>query len=213
MPQKNTPQKTDIKLLSAALAIIIIISVIIVAYTTFTSPNNEDTPSDYIDDSFQKIEEVTVLTLRYQDTTLEYALSDLHSMKTTTGYGGYRTSFPSITGQGNYTGIAFTDLLKPLTQNLTFYTITVYSEDGYITNYTYDEIMGNVSIYDASNASITEPVSTGGVTMLLAYEFEDLALDVQNDGRFKIAYVDGTDAITSSQYWAKFVEEIQINAE
>ena len=213
MPQKNTTQKTDIKILSAALAIIIIISIIIVAYTTFTSPTNEDTPSEHIDDSFQKIEEVTVLTLRYQDTTLEYALSDLHSMKTTTGYGGYRTSFPSITGQGNYTGIAFTGLLKPLTQNLTFYTITVYSEDGYISNYTYDEIMGNISIYDASNASITEPVSTGGVTMLLAYEFEDSALDVQNDGRFKIAYVDGIDAITSSQYWARFVVEIQINTE
>jgi len=73
--------------------------------------------------------------------------------------------------------------------------------------------MGNVSIYDASNASNAEPVSTGGVTMLLAYEFEDSTFNLQKEGRFKVAYVDGIDAITSSHYWAKFVVEIQINTE
>jgi hypothetical protein len=214
MPTKKPAKKSNFSIITAALVIVIIIAVAAVAYTTFTPPGeNTDDTQDQQNGQPHTKEPPTALTLTYQDTTLKYTKTDITTMTATTGYGGYRTSFPSIKGLGNYTGIALTDLLKPLTQNLTSYSITVIAEDGYISNYSYNEIMGNVSLYDPTNASNEEPISTGGVTLLLAYEYEGQPLDEQTEGTFKIVYIDGYNAITSSRYWARFVDEIQIISE
>ncbi len=214
MPTKKPEKKSNSTLITTALIIVIIIALAAFAYTTFTPPgeNTDDTQDQQNGPSHTK-EPPTALTLTNQDTTYTYTKTDITTMPATTGYGGYRTSFPSIKGQGNYTGIPIVELLEPLTQNLTTYSITVIAEDGYISNYSYDEIMGNVSLYDSTNASNEEPISTGGVTLLLAYKYEGQPLDEETDGTFKIVYIDGTNAITSSRYWAKFVVEIQINNE
>ena len=214
MPTKKPEQKSNSPLITTALIIVIIIAIAAVAYTTFIPPGeNTDNTQDQQNQQPHTKEPPTALTLTNQDTSYKYTKTDITTMPATTGYGGYRTSLPSIKGQGNYTGIAITDLLEPLTQNLTTYSITVIAEDGYISNYSYQEIMGNVSLYDPTNASNEEPVSTGDVTLLLAYEYEGQPLDEETEGTFKIVYIDGTNTITSSRYWAKFVVEIQINSE
>jgi hypothetical protein len=215
MPLKNKQTSSRNTLLTIALIIIIILSIIIVVYTTFTTPTNEDT-HDNIDQQTETPptkEAPPVLTIRHQDDAIVYTQAQLKNMPSIRGYGGYRTSFPIIKGQGNYTGIPITYLLKPMTQNLTTYIITIYAEDGYTTNYTYEEIQGNILLYDWTNASNAEPIAIGGVTMILAYQFEDQPLDVEIDGRFKIAFINGTDTVTSSKYWAKFVTEIEIYTE
>jgi hypothetical protein len=215
MPTKKPEQKTNTRIITIALAVVIILSIVVVAYTTFTQPTSEDdnTSDDQQNNSSHTKEAPTVLTLSNHDTIIEYTQADINNLETTTGFGGYRTSFPTIQGVGNYTGVAITNLLKPLIQDLTNFSIAVIADDGYISNYSYSEIMGNVSLYNITNASNEEPVSTGGVTMLLAYQFEGQSLDIEKEGRFKIAYVNTTDAITSSRYWTKFVVEIQINPE
>jgi hypothetical protein len=201
------------KLISAALIIVILLSVIIFAYTTFTQPttNNGETSNDnQNNDTPHSREEPTILTLFTTDTIIEYTQTEIMEIPSITGRGGFRTSFPSIIGVGNYTGIAMNELLEPLTYNISRYSISVIASDGYISNYTYEEINGNVSIYDATNASNEEPLTSGGVEMILAYEYEGQPLDALQDGRFKIAYISESGSITASKYWAKFVVEIQI---
>ena len=214
MSPQNTPQPSGNTLLTIALIIIIILSISVVAYTTFTTPDEEDTLNNLQQTESPNTKEAPpVLTLRYQNDSITYTQTQIDSLSTIRGYGGYRTSFPGIKGQGNYTGIPIIDLIQPLTQNLTSYTITVYAEDGYTTNYTYEEIQGNISLYDASTPSNPDPIAAGGVTMILASQFEDQPFDLEKDGRFKIAIVNGYDTVTSSTYWAKFVTTIEIHTE
>ncbi|MBU0497905.1 MAG: hypothetical protein KKC68_03290 [Candidatus Thermoplasmatota archaeon] len=211
MTQKNSNNK----LLTILLAVVIIFSIAVLAYTSLAPPTENETnntaPSDSNGTDASK--EPIILTITYGEDSQKFTLTQLKNMEYYTGYGGYRTSFPAIKGQGNYTGIPITSLLIPYVETLDSYKITVIAEDDYRSNYTYDEIMGNVSVYDATNASNENPIATGGVTLLLVYTFEGNPLNISQDGHLKIAYVNGPETITSSKYWAKYVTEIHIIGE
>ena len=201
------------KILTIALAIIIIASLGVVLYTTFVPPpNTEDitdsNPDQSSDSDMQK--EPIVLTITADNITQQYTMTQVQNMESYTGFGGFRTSHGFIKSQGNYTGIKIPTLIEDIIDSSSFSQITVIATDGYSINYTYEEVYGNVSVFDASNASNEDPIGEGGVHMLLAYEFEGKPLNITTDGQLKIAYVNGSDAITSSKYWAKFVAEIQI---
>jgi len=200
MPEKQTQYITIL------LAIIIIIAIGVVIYTNLPEDGNEKN-NQQTDKSNEHM-----LTVFYNGEETNYTLDELMEFDTITGYGGYRTSFPSIRGQGNYTGVIVTSLIEDIAGPIENYSLKVVSnEDGTIENqtYNYSVIQGNVDIYNASNAS--EIIDKGGVTMILCYQENGEPLNETDDGAIKIAFVNSEEEkITPAFLWWKFVESIEI---
>jgi hypothetical protein len=110
-----------------------------------------------------------------------------------------------IDGPFNYSGVEITKLLEKIEDLPDQYNITVTAIDGRESNYSYDEIMGNVDIYNNSG-NIT---SSSGVTMILAYKHDGEYIKDPDEGPLRIAFVDDG-LITSSKLWTKLVETIEI---
>ena len=206
------------KLITIMIAIIICAAAITLLYVNLpqndTGNDNEinDDTTDGTNDEPEEPE--TFLTVIYNNEQTDYTLEELEAMDTITGYGGYRTSYPMIKGQGTYTGVLVTSLINEIAGNIENYTIIVNSdEDGLKENktYSYDMVQGNLSIYNSTNASDETPIETGGVTMIVCYEKDGEYLEEADDGKIKIAFVnEDEEKITSSGLWWKFVVSIEI---
>jgi len=200
MPEKQTQYITII------LAVIIIIAIGVVILTNLPEKTNNEK-----NDSTEK-PETSYLSVLYKGEEKEYILTELTKLESLTGYGGYRTNFPSIKGQGTYTGVVITSLVEEIAGSINNYSIKVVAnERGVIENqtYNYSIIQGTVDIYNASNAS--EVIDTGGVTMILCYQVEGELLNQSKDGKFKIAFINiEEEKITPANLWWKYVESIEI---
>ena len=201
------------KLITILLAIIICVAAITILFVSLpqgdTSTNGEET-----EEEGEIPEEPAIfLTMIYGEEQTEYTLEDL-TEDAITGYGGYRTSYPMIKGQGTYTGVPVTILVDSIAGSITNYSLFVVSnEDGLIENKTfdYDTVQGNTNIYNSTNASDETPIGTGDVTMIVCYQKDGEYLDATEDGNIKIAFVnEDEERITSSGLWWKFVESIEI---
>jgi hypothetical protein len=212
--------KNSNKIISIILAIIICFAAITILYVNLPEENsntnevgNDDTTEENKEQ--QETEEpVVILMMKYNGVENEYTLEELETMDTITGYGGYRTSYPMIKGQANYTGVPITAIVDSIAGSITNYSLFVVSNDsGLIQNqtYDYDTIQGNTNIYNSTNASDETPIGTGGLTMIVCYQKDGEYLDVAKDGDIKIAFVnEDEEKITNSGLWWKFVESIEI---
>lgn len=200
MPEKQTQYITII------LAVVIIIAIGVVVYTNLPEDANEG------NDQPKEGEDTYKLTVIYNGEETSYTLGELMEFDTMTGYGGYRTSFPSIKGQATYTGVIVTSMVEDIAGDIGNYSLKVVAnEDDMIENQTYNfsVIQGNVNIYNASNAS--EIIENGGVIMILCYQEDGEPLDASDDGSIKIAFINSEEErITPAFLWWKFVESIEI---
>ena len=198
--------KRQTQYITILLAAIIIIAIIVVIYTNLPDDGNEE------NDQLTDRKDTYRLTVVYNGAETSYTLDQLMEFDLMTGYGGYRTNFPSIKGQANYTGVIVTSLIEDIAGQIQNYSLKVWAnENGLIENqtYNYSVIQGNVNIYNASNAS--EIIDLGGVTMILCYQQDGQPLDDSNDGSIKIAFVNSEEErITPAFLWWKFVESIEI---
>jgi hypothetical protein len=154
----------------------------------------------------------TILTVTYNGHKTNYTLKQLEN-ESFNGTGGYRTNFPAIKGQGNYTGVRIQTLIRNLKDAPNNYSIMVFSSDGTNRSFNFSNIMGLVPTYDPYNASNAHPIGFGGLTMILAYKYEGAYLNESKDGKLKIAFVDDQGSITSSGLWWKYVDAIQVISE
>jgi hypothetical protein len=210
MPTENKSNK----IITIVLAVIITLAAITVIYISLPqNKENEKTSGENNgqQDGNNPTEESAILTLIYGDEQINYTLEELEALDSYTGMGGYRTSFPSIKGQGNYTGIPVTTLVELIADDLENYSVVVYSSDGSNKTYTFGMVQGNIDTYNATNASDANPMGNGGVTMILSYMKDDEYLNESNDGNLKIAFVsDREELITSSGIWWKYVVSIEV---
>lgn len=191
-------KKNSNKLLALALAVVIIIAVVVLIYVNL--PQQEKVPSSPLTSE-------VLFNFIYGEQQTNYTLEDLQTMDTYTGFGGYKTRYPSIKGPYEYTGVNVTTLSGEFNNLPTNYTLRVTASDGWVTNYTIDEIQGDVTIYNASG----NKTGVGGVTMLLAFaEAGDYNF---SDGPLRIAYVNDDEPYTDSFLWSKYVVTIEIMAE
>ena len=207
------------RILTIFLAVIICIAAVVLLYVSLPKDETTDDTSDgdttngETDDN-ETEEPITVLTVIYDDEQTEYTLEELELMDNITGYGGYRTSYPMIKGQGTYTGVPITELVELAAGDITNYSLFVIAnEEGEIQNqtYNYTTIQGNINIYNSTNASDETPIEIGGVTMIVCYEKDGEYLDEDSDGKLKIAFVnENEEKITASGLWWKFVVSIEI---
>ena len=171
------------KYITISFVVVLILAFVVLLYITLPLEQDKTPPP-------QKSE--VLLTFTYGDQHIQYTLEDLQSMDTYTGHGGYKTRYPSIKGPFEYTGVNITTLLERINTPLVNYTLQVTAHDGWVTNYSLDEIYGNVSIYNASG----NQTGVGGVTMLLA--FVENGVYNFSDGPLRIAFVNDNEPYTDS---------------
>lgn len=208
------------KIITILLAIIITFAAIAILYVSLPQDEDESNKNtNYIPLESEEDVIFTVSYLKKAQTGLNtvvgpYTLYGLENLSSITGYGGYRTSFPAIKGQGTYTGIPVTTLVEQTGEQFTNYTVIVNSnEDGEKNSktYSYDMVQGNLSIYNSTNASDETPISTGGVTMILCYQKDGEYLEESKDGKLKIAFVnEEEELITTAGLWWKYIVSIEI---
>ena len=196
------------KILTAAVAIAIIVSVAVLVYVNM--PKQTDSSSE--DNTAHKTTP-PILTLIYDDQQTNFTIADLAKLETYTAKGGYRTQSGFIKGMGNYTGVNISTLVNTFHPAPLPYSLKVYSEDGENLFINYSTILGNVNIYNADNASDPNPIGNGGVTMVLAYQYEGNWLNESNDGKLKIVFLDEKGSITQASLWWKKITSIKIITE
>ena len=205
MPTENKSNK----IITVVLVVIIAIAAITVLYVSLPQ-NEENNASTGNNEQSGNQTESVVLTVIYGDQQTNYTFPQLENLTAFTGMGGYRTSYPSIKGQGNYTGVPVTTLVELAAGNIENYSVTVYSSDGNKT-YNYSMVLGDVDLYNASNASDATPIGNGRATMIIAYMKDGQYLNESQDGKLKTAFVNGREEIiTSSDLWRKYVISIEI---
>jgi len=191
------------KVITIVLAVIITFAAIAVIYVNLPQETTKDDNTEEI-----------YLTVVYEKEQLTYTLSELEALEIITGMGGYRTSYPAIKGQGIYTGVPITTLVELSARSITDYNITVHSDENGVKDnieYTYDTVQGNLDIYNSTNASDENPITIGGVTMIVCYAKDSEYLDESKDGKLKIAFItENEELITKASLWWRYIYLIEI---
>ncbi len=198
------------KIISAVLAIAVILAVIVLVYVYL--PKQTPTDNNNNDDQAHK-ESQTVLSLTYNDDTQNFTLNQLEHFASYTAKGGYRTQGGSIKGVGNYTGVNITTIINSLQPVPYRFSLAVTDSGGESKSYNYSTIIGDVNLYNPDNASDSTPIGKGNMTMVLAYEFEGEPLNKTNDGTLKIVFLNQNGSITEAGLWWKKVVSIQVVTE
>ena len=99
----------------------------------------------------------------------------------------------------------FTTLINQMEDLPENYNITVTASDGWTTEFTMDQVYGEIDLYNETGDIIEE----GIVTMILAYKEDGEYINDLEVGPLRIAFI-GEDVITSSSLWSKMVESIEI---
>jgi hypothetical protein len=197
------------KIISAVVAIAIILAIIVLVYVNL--PKQTQTTDE--DDTPAQKESPTIFKLIYDDETQNFTLGQLERLEPYTAKGGYRTQKGSIRGVGNYTGVNITTLVNNLQPVPYRYSLQVTDAEGENTSYNFSTIIGDVNIYNTDNASDSNPIGKGNMTMVLAYQFEGAWLNESSDGKLKIVFLDENGSITDSVLWWKKVVSIRIITE
>lgn len=161
-------------------------------------------PSFVISDSALPCQETTTFfTLSFDGTQKEYSLDDLKSFPAITGEGGRLKVTGDVVGPYEYTGVSIMRLAEEFSSIPRKFEMVTISDDGYVFKYSYDEIRGNVEVFDEEGNS----EGVGDVNMILAYAEDGDPLI--HGGPLRIAFVNEDGAITDAFLWSKYVEEIE----
>lgn len=152
----------------------------------------------------QALDNSVFFTLTYQGEQREYALDQLENLEEYTGTGGHLKQTGDITGPYEYTGVRILTLLDQFPSLPESYKLITISTDGYLYTFTYDQIQGDVTVYDTNG----NYVGRGGVVMLLAYK-EHGEFDFYG-GPLRITWVNDNNAVTNAPLWQKNITEIEI---
>lgn len=157
------------------------------------------------------------LTVTYDDYFANYTLEDIESLDSYSGTGGkIKTKLLPDTVEINdlheYTGVCITTILDEISNLPDNYLIKITASDGWSSNYTKNETLGYVDVYNETGNIIQNETAV----MILAYKEEGSyysEIDPDNEiGPFRVAFV-GNNVITSSSLWTKRVIAIKIISE
>ena len=124
-------------------------------------------------------------------------------------YGGYKTSYPSLKGRGNYTGVPINTFCEMVGGISYGYNVHIIASDGYTKIMSYAEVNGDFITYD--NVTGEEVQHNQTLTPILAYHYNDLNLS-SSDGPLRAAIVGPEGLCTSSTYWVKQVIRLELHA-
>jgi Bacterial Ig domain len=142
------------------------------------------------------------LTLTYKGNQKYYTLEDLLAFDSLTGNGGRSNSLNITSPLNEYTGVPIKTLAQQFPAMPSEYSVVAISSDGYTISYTYNEIQGEVTIYDKDGKKI----GNGGVSMILATKENG---QIGYDYSYRIAFVNQDNPYTYAALWAKWVIELE----
>jgi len=158
--------------------------------------------SNSSDLSMDGIGAMNAITLTYNGQQKTYSIEDLLAFDSTSGSGGKIKVTGTISGPYEYTGVLITTLAHEFSGLSSTFSLVAIADDGYTVSYTYDEIQGNVMVYDTEG----QEIGIGGVSMILA-TMEDGQTDY--DGAYRIAFINDGEPITDAPLWAKYIVELE----
>jgi len=162
---------------------------------TIFQPNSSDLSMDGIGAT-------NAITLTYNGQQKTYSIEDLLAFDSISGSGGKIKVTGTISGPFEYTGVLITTLAHEFPGLSSTFSLVAIADDGYTVSYTYDEIQGNVMVYDTEG----QEIGIGGVSMILA-TMEDGQTDY--DGAYRIAFINDDEPITDAPLWAKYIVELE----
>jgi len=165
-----------------------------------TNDNSDDVITD----------DTIFLTVTYADVEKEYTLNDLEGFNSVTGSGSYIKTklLPDsvvIKGPFTYTGVDIISVLNDFNDLPSSYNVTVIASDGWETEYTQNDVKGNVNNYNETG-NIT---GNNNIQMIIAYKEDDEYITDEEVGPLRIAFI-GENTITESNLWSKMVTSITI---
>lgn len=187
MPKENNTNQ----LITLGLIIVIIIAAIILLYVNF--PRTENI-----------IQDENILNLKYGDQQINYTISELESLESYNGIGGFINRVNKTYGPYEYTGVPISYLIEQMTNIPENYSLLITASDGWETTFDINKIHGNVEIYNETG--IKE--GTGNTTMIIAYKENGEYITNPDEGPYRVTFVD--DYYTSSSLWSRMVESIEI---
>ena len=146
--------------------------------------------------------EEVVLTVEGM-TTIDFTLSELQDMAAYTSMGAFIKSTLAVIGPYEYTGVPLRDLIE-LAYSGDEYSVEVISTDDYTITYNHSQVeSGTFEHFDDLGASL----GYDNFTMVVAYAQDGLPLE---DMVLRIAIIDDSEPITSSELWAKMVRTVKV---
>jgi DMSO/TMAO reductase YedYZ molybdopterin-dependent catalytic subunit len=137
-------------------------------------------------------------------------LPDLEAMPATSGQAGFKSSTGTIGGIGQYTGVAFKDLVTKLPAFDQSMGLNVTASDGYAITYGYDQVMSGAGFTEYDPGTGAELKSPLHVTMILAYEKDGEPLDPATDGSLRVMVVsDQPTQVVDGHWTTKFVTTVE----
>jgi hypothetical protein len=208
---KNTKEN---RIMTIALTAILIVAGIAVVYVSMTSDEdkNVDDGEKTTPDQNQTVNTSQILlSVKYGNDYSNYSLENIENLTEITGPVKYlkMRALPTtviVDGPYNYTGVSMVDLLDDAFVLPDSYNVTVTASDGWETDYSYDEVQGNVMSYNESTGNESGIVQG---TMLLAFKEDGAYLNESTGGPLKIVFT-GDNYIFSSRTTSKYVVEIDI---
>ena len=155
-----------------------------------------------------------ILTITYEEYSMDYTLDELEAIDSFSGSGRFIKSklLPDsvvIENSESFSGVRVIKLLKNIPDIPENYIISVISSDGWIVNFTRNEVQGFVDVYDLNGGILPNQIAV----MILAYKQNGeyySVIDEDNElGPLRIAFV-GDNVITSSNLWSRNVIQIII---
>jgi hypothetical protein len=136
--------------------------------------------------------------------------SQIASLSSTTGPGGMYTGVsPSSTS--TYTGVSLSTLANLVGGVSSGEILQVEGMDGYTRNFTYAQVNGNFTAYNATSGASVSPTKL--FTPIIAY-YNDSQLIPGNssggDGPLMVAIVGNASLVTPGKYWVKWVDKLTI---
>ena len=135
--------------------------------------------------------------------TIDLTQAELEKMPTVTTMAGFRKSGGTVQGPFEYKGVYMKDLLEQVGGIKKGQSLRVTSRDGYVRDFSYLEVTGNIFTYD-KNGNL---LHLGNSTMLLTYESNrDAPIAFP-----RIIYTSESDELfTSGPLWMKGIEKLEV---
>jgi len=191
--------KADVytKYIAILLAMIFIIAGCVYIYVNLpkSEENNEQSEPN----------EEVLLTIVFGSDSFNYSLEDLMNLENTIGYGRYKSK-KGISDLKSYTGVSISVLLDTIDSLPDNYTLVAFAKDDYNNTYSMYNISGHVEVYNESGNG----TGIGNLTMIIAYEEDDVLLNDSLGGPLRIVFVDEEGSITDSALWVKWLVKLEI---
>jgi DMSO/TMAO reductase YedYZ molybdopterin-dependent catalytic subunit len=150
-----------------------------------------------------------VLTVRGEDGSRTFTMSQLEALPSYEGYAGIKSSTGSITPPSGYEGVPLADLADLVGGITQANGITIVAKDGYGMTFSYRQIMENgFTTYDPATGE--EEPADGRLTVIVAYKHDGKPID-EDDGPLKLAVAEDTPGQVVDGHWAiKWLDELSV---